>query len=157
MISPEILRRYPFFSFLDPDQLREVAMITEEVSFEKGETLFKTDEKADDCYLLMIGGIELRYVVADELDPELRKEFAIGVINPGEFLGISAAIEPNRYTATAITTGKCKLLHIDGVALRDLCEQDPKFNCGLQTMLARTAIDRLHATRVQLAAATKPS
>ena len=157
MISPEVLRRYPFFSFLDPDQLREIAMITEEVGLRKGQILFNTDENADACYLLMTGGIELRYVVVDEIDPELRKEFVIGVINPGDFLGISVAIEPNRYTSTAIAIGECQLLQIDGLALRALCNQDQRLNCGLQGMVARTAMDRLHSTRVQLAAATSPS
>jgi CRP-like cAMP-binding protein len=157
MISPEVLRRYPFFSFLTPDQLREVAMITEEVSFRKGQILFNTDEKANTCFLLMTGGVELRYVVVDEFDPELRKEFVVGSINPGEFLGISAAVEPNRYTSTAIAIGECQLLRIDGVALKALCSQDPYLNCGLQSMLARTAMERLHATRVRLAAATTPN
>lgn len=157
MISPEVLRRYPFFSFLSTDQLREVAMITEEVGYKNGQTLFNNDEKANACYLLMTGAVELRYVVADEFEPELRKEFVVGAINPGEFLGISAAIEPNRYTSTAVAIGECKLLQIDGVALRALCSQDPLLDCGLQSMLARTAVDRLHATRIQLAAATSPS
>ncbi|MFN2223801.1 MAG: hypothetical protein ACK2UH_14685, partial [Candidatus Promineifilaceae bacterium] len=31
MISPEVLRRFPFFSFMRHDQLSEVAMITDEV------------------------------------------------------------------------------------------------------------------------------
>ena len=157
MISPEVLRRYPVFSFLDTDQLREISMITEEVDLKKGEILFKTDESANNCYLLLTGGIELRYVVADEFDPDLRKEFVIGIINPGDFLGISAAVEPNRYTSTAIAMGDCRLLQIDGIALRALCNQDQHLNCGLQGMLARTAVDRLHSTRIQLAAATTPS
>ena len=32
MISPELIRRYPFFSFMAPDQQREVAMITDEAA-----------------------------------------------------------------------------------------------------------------------------
>jgi hypothetical protein len=32
MISPELLRRYPFFSFLTPEQQRSIAMIGEETS-----------------------------------------------------------------------------------------------------------------------------
>ncbi len=157
MISPEVLRRYPLFSFLSPDQLREIAMITEAVGLKKEQILFNTDENADACYLLMTGGIELRYVVVDEFDSELRKEFVIGIINPGDFLGISVGIEPYRYTSTAIAIGECQLLQIDGLALRALCSQDLNLNCGLQGMLARTAVDRLHSTRVQLAAATSPS
>lgn len=154
MISTEVLRRYPFFSFMSPDQLREVAMITDEVSFIKGEVLFNINEKANSCYLLMQGGIDLHYVVIDEHDPELRKEYVVGTINPGEILGISAVVEPYRYTATAIVVNSSRLLVMDAVALRDLCRQDAQLNCGLQTMVAKATMERLHATRVQLAAAT---
>ena len=39
MISPEILRRYPFFGFMTDAELKAVAMIAEEVSYKEGETL----------------------------------------------------------------------------------------------------------------------
>ncbi|MGD2047919.1 MAG: cyclic nucleotide-binding domain-containing protein [Chloroflexota bacterium] len=156
MISPEVLRRYPFFSFMNHDQLREVAMITDEVKHEKDDVLFNNDEKADACYLLMNGSIDLHYVVVDEHDPSLRKEFIVGTINPGELLGISAFVEPHIYTATAIVVNDSRLLKMDAVALRDLCRQDLQLNLGFQTMAAKATLERLHATRVQLAAATSP-
>lgn len=156
MISPEVLRRYPFFSFMSHDQLREVAMIADEIEYKKDHVLFNTGEKADDCYLLMEGSVDLHYVVVDEYDPSLRKEFIVGTINPGELLGISAFVEPHIYTASAFTVNDSRLLKIDAVALRDLCRQDPGLNLGIQTVAAKATMERLHATRVQLAAATSP-
>ncbi len=156
MISPELLRRYPFYSFLTADQLREMAMITDEVVCKRGDILFNTGEKADACYLLMEGGIDLHYIVIDEHDPKLRKEFILGMINPGEILGISTFIEPYQYTASAIVVNDSRLLKTDGTSLRDLCKKDPQLSCGLQTMVAKATMERLHATRVQLAAATSP-
>ncbi|KPK03426.1 MAG: hypothetical protein AMJ56_19145 [Anaerolineae bacterium SG8_19] len=155
MVSPEILRRYPFYSFMDHDQLREVAMITDEIKYKKDQVLFNTDEKADACFLLMEGSVDLHYVV-DEHDPSLRKEFIVGTINPGELLGISAFVEPHIYTATAIVVNDSRLLKMDAVALRDLCRQDPGLNLGFQTVAVKATMERLHATRVQLAAATSP-
>lgn len=157
MISPEQLRRYPFFSFMNPDQLREVAMITDEVTLEVGEILFNIDEKATACYLLMEGAIDLHYVVSDEYEPQRRKAFVVGSINPGELLGISALVEPYKYTATAIAINPSKLLKIDGEALHQLVVQDPNLGCGFQTMVAKATMERLHATRILLAAATTPS
>ncbi|MGD2077088.1 MAG: cyclic nucleotide-binding domain-containing protein, partial [Chloroflexota bacterium] len=98
MISPEVLRRFPFFSFMRHDQLTEVAMITDEVTFDKGQILFNADEEANRCFVLLEGAIDLHYVVVDEHEPELRNEFVVGTINPGEVLGISAVIEPYMYT-----------------------------------------------------------
>ena len=156
MISPETLKRYPFFAFMTADQLRDVAMITDEVEFKKGDILFNNDEPADACYLLMDGSIDLHYVVVDEYDPKLRKEFVVGNINPGEVLGISAIIDPYIYTATAVASNDSRLIKTSAVDIRKLCKQDAKLNMGLQTMVAKATMERLHATRVQLAAATTP-
>ena len=46
MVSPELLRRYPFFGFLDATQLKAMAMIAEEVEPQTGEDLFETDQPA---------------------------------------------------------------------------------------------------------------
>ena len=156
MISPEVLRRYPFFSFMNHEQLREVAMITDEEKYEKGQILFNIDEQADDCYLLLEGAVDLHYIVVDEHEPQLRKEFVVGTINPGEVLGISSVIEPYVYTATAIAINESRLLKIDAVALRELCAANPELDYGLQRMVAKATMERLHVTRVLLAAATAP-
>ena len=154
MISPEVLRWYPFFSFMNPNQLREVAMITEEITIEEGEILFKIEEKANSFFLLRDGLVDLQYTVVDEHEPELRKDFIVGSVNPGEVVGISAIIVPHEYTTSAITVRVCQLLKIDAVALRKLSQEDRELYCGLQTVIAKTALERLHDTRIQLAAAS---
>ena len=153
MVSPELLRRYPFFGSLTEAQLKAVAMIAEEVALEKGETLFETDRPAEALYLLMEGGIELYYVVTDALDPKLRKEFYISDISPGEVFGISALIEPYVYTSAGRVAALSRLIRIEGAGLRALCELDCELGYGLMRQLSRTAIERLHDTRVQLVAA----
>ena len=77
-------------------------MITDEEKYEKGQILFNIDEEAGECYLLLEGAVDLHYIIVDEQEPQLRKEFVVGTINPGEVLGISSVIEPYIYTATAI-------------------------------------------------------
>jgi CRP/FNR family cyclic AMP-dependent transcriptional regulator len=98
----------------------------------------------------------LHYIVVDEHEPERRKEFVVGTINPGELLGISAVIEPHIYTATAIAINESRMLKIDAVSLRELCAANPDLDYGMQRMVAKATMERLHATRVQLAAATAP-
>jgi CRP/FNR family transcriptional regulator, cyclic AMP receptor protein len=156
MVSPELLRRYPFFAFMTHSQQQEVAMISDEVEVPANMILFNIDEKADALYLLMTGSVDLHFVVLDENLPTMRKDFLIGTINPGDVFSISAMIEPYMLTSTAIVTEPCSLLKIDAVALRKLCDQDHDLAFGLQKQLARTTMERLHATRVLLAAATTP-
>jgi CRP-like cAMP-binding protein len=153
MVSPELLRRYPFFGFLDEHQLKAVAMIAQEVALERGEVLFEIEQPAEALYLLTEGTIELYYVVADELDPKLRKEFYISDIGPGEVFGISALIEPYVYTSTGRVADPGHVIKVEGAGLRALCELDCKLGYGLMRQLAKAALERLHDTRVQLIAA----
>ncbi len=154
MISTELLRRYPFFGFMNPDELRQVAMITEELEVPKNSVLFAIGERAEALYFLQNGRIDLHYIVADKHLPELRKDFHIGVVNPGEVLGISSLVEPYELTSTAVAHSPCTLLRINAANLHQLCEKDHALAYGLQKQIAQTAMARLHATRVLLAAAT---
>ncbi len=153
MVSPELLRRYPFFGFLDDSQLRAVAMIAEEITFERGDMILESGKPADSLYFLIEGSAELCYVVADPYSSELRKELFISDLNPGEIFGISALIDPYLYTGTMRATGPCRVIQLQAAALRAICEVDPQMAYGLMRQTAKTAMSRLHDTRVQLAAA----
>ncbi len=153
MISPELLRRYPFFGFLESAQLKAVAMIAEELTARTDEIIFENDEPAQHLYLLMEGGADIIYRVNNPEQPGLDVEFYVGELNPGEVFGISALIEPHLYTSTVRVTGAARLLRIPAAPLRALCEVDPKLAYGLMRQIAQTAMERLHSTRVQLAVA----
>lgn len=153
MISPELLRRYPFFSFLDDSHLKAVAMIAEEETHQTGTDILKSGDPADAFYLLMRGSVDLYYVVHEEFHPDKKKEFLMGEINPEEPLGISAVIEPYHYTATARASIPVTVIKIDGQALRDLMDNDQKLGCGLLRQIAKATMQRLEYTRTLLAAA----
>lgn len=152
MISPELLRRYPFFGFLNDTQLKAVAMIAEEITIKPGESILEVGKPAEALYFLVEGNAELHYVVEDQFDPTVRKELYISHINPGEIFGISALIEPYQYTGTIRAVGVCRVLQIEAAALRALCEVDLTMAYGLMRQTARAAMERLGDTRVQLAA-----
>jgi CRP/FNR family cyclic AMP-dependent transcriptional regulator len=153
MVSPELLRLYPFFGLLDDAQLREIAMIAEETPFKNGEVVFREGDPAETLYFLLEGCIDLYFTLAGSEQAALEKGIPVGEINPGEPFGISALIEPHLLTATALTTGPGRMLKIDGAALRALIQKDRRMAYQLTHQAAKAAIDRLHATRIQLAAA----
>lgn len=153
MISPELLRRYPFFGGLINDHLVALAMLAEEVIFEADETIFEGDNPAHALWFLLEGCVDLHYVVVDAINTELRKDFFITEINPGEPFGISALIEPYRYTGTVRTACVSRVLKFDANGLRALCAVDPKIDAALMRQLAAAAMSRLNDTRVQLVAA----
>ena len=152
MISTELLRRYPFFAGLTDEQLRELAMISDERNFQEGETLFVGGESADYLYLLRNGNVELHYMVADERGMEKTQDFLVGVINPGEVFGISAVVEPYKYTTAAVAGGPSPVIEIEGAALRGLCETDIALKALFQERIASTTFKRLQDSRVLLLA-----
>lgn len=152
MISPEVLRRYPFFGTLSARQLKKIAMISEEIGVAKGETLFEESQPAELLFILQEGSIDLFFVSQEEFRSEVRKELAVGEINPGEVVGISGLLAPYFFTATARAGQNCRLIKIDAQALRKLCEQDLQLDCLLVHRAAIVLKERLLSTRIQLAA-----
>jgi CRP-like cAMP-binding protein len=153
MISPELLRRFPFFGFLDETQLKAVAMLAEEVDVAEGTNIFEGEQPAAKLYVMVEGSIDLNYKVVDHEDPRIVKEFFISELNPGDIFGLSAVIEPFMHTTTAKVHAPSKVIKIEASGLRALSELDPRLQAGLMKATAKAAMDRLNDTRVQLAAA----
>ena len=153
MVSPELLRRYPFFAGLANGHLNAIAMLAEEVIFEAGETILETGQPANALFFLLDGNVDLHYIVVDEINPHLRKDLFVTEINPGEPFGISAVIEPYLYTGSMSTTRVSRVLRFDANGLRALCSVDPKIDAALMRQIASAAMSRLEDTRTQLVAA----
>ena len=152
MISPELLRRFPFFGFMGDKQLKAVAMIAEEKAYENDD-IVEYNSPAEKLFFLVEGTASYYYVVTSEHDPYYKQEYFISDFNPGEIFGISALIEPFVFTASVRAEKSCRLIEIDAAALRALCEVDMNLNCGLMRAVAKAAMERLQYTRVQLVAA----
>lgn len=151
MISPELLRRYPFFNFMNDNELKAVAMIAEELTLEKDAIIFNANEPASMLYFLEDGSATNFFVVQN--GGKLHKELYIGEVNPGEIFGISALIEPYMYTATMRADKKCRVIRIEASALRALCEVDTALAYRFMQATAKAVLQRLGDTRIQLAAA----
>jgi CRP-like cAMP-binding protein len=158
MISPELLRRYPFFGHLDDSQLKSIAMISELESFDQGQIIIHEGKPAGALYLLVDGSIDIFYAIDKQYQPDLNKpdlhrEFPVGEVNPGEPFGISALSEPPVYTATSRAVTSCRVIKIEAGPLQSLFEADCHLAYVLMRQMFKAAIERLHATRIQLAAA----
>jgi len=153
MISPEMLRRYPFFVDMDDASIKAIAMIAEEMPIKAGEILFQSGQPSKALYLLEEGNIETSLVIKDSGDPKFEKEFYLDDINPGEAFGLSALVEPSLHSITTRVSKAGKLLLIDGAKLNLLCMSDNRLGYQVMKQIARTALERLQHTRVQLAAA----
>jgi len=152
MISPELLRRFPFFGFMNEQELRAVAMIADEVSFNKDDLILESNQAAEKLYFIVEGSVALYHVVKTENDPSYRQEYYVSDIDAGEIFGISALIEPYIYTGTIRADKKSRVIKIDAPALRALCDVDVRLANGLMQEVAKAAMERLEQTRIQLIA-----
>ncbi len=153
MISPERLRRYPFFAGLSENQLDSIALISEEKSGEINEVIFEEGQPANLLCLLAEGGVDLYYTSSQPPRTKEYKEAYVGSINPGEIFGVSALVEPFILNAFTRFSHKSTYISIDAVRLRALMNSDPALGYILLQHLTKAIIKRLFDTRVQLAAA----
>jgi CRP/FNR family cyclic AMP-dependent transcriptional regulator len=145
MISPELLRRYPYFAKVSEDSLKKVAMIAEETSAPAGTRLFSEGDRADKLYILVDGEMDIQYTLGDG---ELR---TVDTLVAGELMMWSALVEPYRSTATGSVKKDSKLIAVNGAKLRELCEQDQDLGYRLLICLTQLLATRLEGARVQLA------
>ncbi len=147
MISPEILRRYPYFAGIDENSLRQLAMITDEKrNIPAGTQLFAAGDPAKTLSIILSGEVNIQYLLGNG---EMR---TVDTLVGGDVLGFSAMLRPYKYTGFATATQPTDLALIDGSKLRELCQQDPRLGYQLALEVAALLAHRLEVARVQLAA-----
>ena len=150
MVSPELLRRYPFFTSLNEDQLKALAMIAQEKTYPKDTLLIKENTPANKLVLLIEGDVDLIFSGGGE---GAVVNALVGSIAPGEVYGVSSLIEPFTFISSARATVPAKVVEVDAVALRALMDADAKLAFALMRNIAQAVLERLKYTQVELAAA----
>jgi CRP-like cAMP-binding protein len=145
MISPELLRRYPYFAGIRDESLKQLAMIAEEKSVPAGTVLFREGDLATHLSVIIKGEVNIQYMLGNG---ELR---TVDTLVEGDLLMWSALVEPHRATAMGTTTKETLLARIDGPKLRQLCQREPILGYQLMTEVAKLLANRLEGARVQLA------
>lgn len=146
MISPELLRRFPFFADFSHDELKQLAMLGEEQQFYPEQLLFIEGEHASQFYFLVKGEVDVTLTLGDQ-----EMVFTpLSTIPAGELLGWSALIEPRMYTSSAQALKPCRVIAFDGVKLERLAAANPHFCSILMKKVAQTISRRLKDTRTQL-------
>ncbi len=146
MISPELLRGYPYFAGISEESLKAIAMMAEERNLPAGTLLFNEGDRADRLSVIVKGEVDIQYLLGNG---EYR---TVDTLVDGDLLCWSALIEPHKTTAVGTTRKDTRLASIQADKLRALCESDPLVGYRLVTSVAKLLADRLQGARVQLAA-----
>lgn len=150
MVSPELLRRYPFFASLDDAQLQALAMLGEEKHYAQGAIIIQEETPARKLMLLLEGDVDLIYSGGGE---GAVVNALVGSVAAGEILGVSSLIPPYRYICSARNNVPVRVVEFDAQPLREMMEKDARLGYALMANTAAAVLERLKYTQVELAAA----
>ena len=145
MISPELLRRFPYFAQISEPSLKTIAMMAEEKTIPAGTEVCYEGDPVDSLNIIVRGEVNIQYVLGDG---EVR---TVDTLVAGDILLWSALIEPYQATSIGTTAQETRLISIDAHKLRALCERDPQVGYRLTTQVVKLLAHRLEGARAQLA------
>ena len=145
MISPELLRRYPYFVSISAESLKKIASMADEITVPAGTRLFNEGEPEAYLYIVAQGEVDIQYLLGSD---ELR---TVDTLVGGDILVWSAIIEPYKTTAIGTTTKPTQLIRIAAPQLRALCDEDPRVGYQLAIAVSKLLAGRLEGARAQLA------
>jgi CRP-like cAMP-binding protein len=159
MISPEVLRRYPFFAGLSHEQILSLAKVGSELDVEAEHYFFHEEDRLDSFYLVTEGAIaivievpdqDVEHKLAGQLTGELEtKDVVISAIGPGEVFGWSALVPPHMATTSGKATTPCRVIAFDSEELLEIFEDDCQFGYLMIQKAAQIIRDRLRAMRIE--------
>jgi CRP-like cAMP-binding protein len=146
MVSPEILRRFPYLAGVSEDMLKQVAMISEEKTVRKGDVLFREGEDATHLYIIVEGEVDIQYELGDGTHQ------TVDTVVAGDFTLWTSLIKPHTTHSIGMARTNLRLVAIDAPKLRDLMEADPLLGYRIMDAIATAVSHRLLGARLQVAA-----
>jgi CRP/FNR family transcriptional regulator, cyclic AMP receptor protein len=141
----ELIADSPTFAGMEPAQLEFIGGCARNEHVEAGTMVMRVGEPAERFWLIRRGTVALELYVPG------REPLVIETLEPGDVVGWSWLFAPYRWTLDGRTVGDCHLIVFDGVCLRNKCESDHDLGYALMSRFAGDVLDRLQATRLQLA------
>ena len=145
MISPEVLRRYPFFTTASDETLKQLAMCSHTLTFEAGQILFHDGDAADHVLVLTEGEVDIQYLLQDGEQRTVDTRVA------GDLVVWSAVVAPFKITANGVSRRHTEVVAVDALKLRELCDRDHELGYNMMREIAQVMSHRLQGARVQLA------
>jgi CRP-like cAMP-binding protein len=138
MVSPELIRRYPFFAGLTLEQVNAMANMASEEKVEAGHFFLHEKDETPFLYLVLEGEV----TVLIEL-PGQDREIVIGTVRPEGVFGWSSLVPPHTATASVKAATPCSVVAIDCRRLLKIFEDDPRFGYLMMTKVAQVTRDRV--------------
>lgn len=147
MISPEVIRRYPFFAGLSLDQISMLAKAANEEKVELGHFFLREGDEVPYLYLIEEGTVNILIEL-----PTRDKEIIVSTIGQGEVFGWSALVPPHKAIASAKATTPCRVVAIDCRELLRVFEEDYQLGYVMMKKVAQMTRDRISGMNIEMLA-----
>ena len=164
MISPELLRRYPFFAGLTMSQISTLAQAALEERYETNHFLFHEGDRLTHFYLLLEGAVgialevparDVTHSISDQLAGTMKSDvIVVSTVGPGELFGWSAVLPPHEATSAGKVLANSRVVAFDGAELLQAFVDDPQFGYQMTQKLAGLVRQRLYDMRIESLAHT---
>lgn len=119
MVTTGDLKKMVSMAHLKDDMLDRLIAITDVLTFNAQETIFRQSNIADRFYMVKRGKVLLEQKMTDKIT------VSVGSVKPGFAFGWSTMIEEGYYTTNAVCAEPCEIFSMRGNEIRTLCEKDP--------------------------------
>jgi CRP-like cAMP-binding protein len=111
----------PCFQMLSPEEAELVRASKTQVLFRKGDNLTKQGAFASYA-LFVIKGLAKQYIEGDN-----SKNFNLRIIQPGEFVGLSAIFTKNTFNYSSVALTDCQVFLVEKAAITTIIKQNGQF------------------------------
>lgn len=159
MISPEMIRRYPFFAGLNTEQIDTIAKEGEDLEVPEGHIFHRSNEALAHFYIVVSGEIgiflertarNVKHGIAEQLTGQIQTEdVVVSVVRPGEIFGWSSLLPPYSATAGSKAIVDSKVIAFNTKELLRVFETDCQFGYIMSQKLAQVIHTRLQDRRTE--------
>ncbi len=163
MVSPELIRRYPFFAGLKHEHIAALADAASEQLTDADHVFFREGETLEQFFFLLEGAVAVVIELPDNNERQPvsgqllgtfhNKDVVVSTVGPGDVFGWSGLVPPPTTTAKAKALTPCRVLAFDCAPLLNAWSDDCEFGYLMMQRAARVIRSRLHDMHIQSLAA----
>ena len=114
------LKKVPLFAQMSLEQLEIISRIVNELTFFKGEVIFREGEIGDKLFVIVEGKVNVvkGYRAASQV--------TLAILGPTDYFGEMSVLDNEPRSATILIAEDARLLSISGEKLRDIVQQKPE-------------------------------
>jgi len=142
-VDVAMVQELSLFKNLTEGQMEKIAQLCSEKSVYSGETFFREGEPGLAVFVVLRDDVEVLFTAGG--DALVCKEW----VAAGDVLGVRAFFKPYKYLSSARSLTEGRLLAINAIALRELCEIDCWLAISIQERFMQAMLNRVVTLRSQ--------